>query len=83
MIAIAYQFYGPILVFRYAAVVCAVYCVIMALLQCLIPPPDESHGIPINGDYYKAGNNTNNQSDWLLEALNADEEEIQYSKTGK
>ena len=76
-------FYGPILVFRYAAVVCAVYCVIMALLQCLIPPPDESHGIPINGDYYKAGNNTNNQSDWLLEALNADEEEIQYSKTGK
>lgn len=78
--SIAYQLYGPVTVFQYAAVVCAVYSVVMLILQCLISPPDENQGFPFNGDYYKAGVNTSNQSDWLLEALNADEEEIQYSR---
>lgn len=78
--SIAYQLYGPVSVFRYAAGMCAVYSVVMAFLQCLISPPDENQGIPINGDYYKAGVNANNQSDWLLEALNADEEEVHYAR---
>jgi predicted MFS family arabinose efflux permease len=79
--SIGYQLYGPIQVFECAAAVCAVYSLVMALLQCLISPPDENHGFPINGDYYKAGAGSNNQSDWLLEALNAEEEEIQYSRS--
>ena len=79
--SIGYQLYGPRLVFECAAAVCAVYSLVMALLQCLISPPDESHGFPINGDYYKAAASGNNQSDWLLEALNAEEEEIHYSRS--
>jgi predicted MFS family arabinose efflux permease len=79
-VSIGYQLYGPQLVFECAAAVCAVYSLAMALLQCLISPPDENHGFPINGDYYKAGASSNNQSDWLLEALNAEEEEVHYSR---
>ena len=79
--SIGYQLYGPQLVFECAAAVCAAYSLVMALLQCLISPPDESHGFPINGDYYRAVASGNNQSDWLLEALNAEEEEIHYSRS--
>jgi PPP family 3-phenylpropionic acid transporter len=78
LVSIAYQLYGPKQVFEYAAAVCAMYSLVMAVLQCLVSPPDENHGFPINGDYYKAGNN---QSDWLLEALNAEEEEVHYSRS--
>ena len=78
LVSIGYQLYGPKQVFECAAAICAMYSMVMALLQCLISPPDENHGFPINGDYYKTGNN--NQSDWLLEALNAEEEEVHYSR---
>ena len=79
--SIGYQLYGPVRVFECAAAVCAAYSLTMAILQCLVSPPDESHGFPINGDYYKVGTASNNQSDWLLEALNAEEEEVQYSRS--
>lgn len=80
LVSVAYQLYGPVRVFEFASAVCAAYSLVMALLQCLISPPDENQTFPINGDYYKAGVGGNNQSDWLLEALNAEEEEIQYSR---
>ena len=79
--SIAYQLYDPVTVFECSAAICAIYSLVVALLQCLVSPPDDNHGFPINGDYYKAGSNTNNQSDWLLDALNAEEEEIHYSRS--
>lgn len=88
-VSLLYQLYGPIVVFRCAAGVCCIYSILYAMLQCILVLPDDAkerrrlklleyrqfpgrRGIR-NGD-------PSHQVDWLLEALDADEEENIFSR---
>ena len=88
-VSLLYQLYGPVVVFRCAAGVCGLYCVLYALLQCILGLPEDAQerrrtkllehrllpgvGRIRNGDRSR-------QADWLLEALDADEEENIFSR---
>ena len=78
-VALLYQIYGPTVVFRCAAGVCGVYALVFALLQCILVLPDgdrtggkvmEYQKINLDGE---RGNFTF-QQDWLMEALQAEED---------
>lgn len=84
-VALLYQLYGPTIVFRCAAGVCAIYALVFALLQCILvlPDGDRSHGklmeyqqINLDGERDFAL-----QADWLMEALREDgEDETHFTK---
>lgn len=78
-IALLYQIYGPTVVFRCAAGVCGVYALVFALLQCILVLPDgdrtggkvmEYQQINFNGER----GDFPYQEDWLMEALQAEED---------
>jgi len=78
-VALLYQIYGPTVVFRCAAGVCGVYALVFALLQCILVLPDgdrtggkvmEYQKINLDGE---RGDFTF-QQDWLMEALQAEED---------
>lgn len=81
-VALLYQIYGPVIIFRCAAGVCGVYALIFAMLQCILVLPDgdrsggkvmEYQQISLNGER----GDVPFQADWLMEALQAAEEEGQ------
>lgn len=78
-VALLYQIYGPTVVFRCAAGVCGVYALVFALLQCILVLPDgdrtggkvmEYQQINLNGER----GDFPYQEDWLMEALQAEED---------
>lgn len=78
-VALLYQIYGPIVIFRCAAGVCGVYALVFAMLQCILVLPDgdrsggkvmEYQQISLDGER----GDLPFQADWLMEALQAEEE---------
>ena len=78
-VALLYQIYGPTVVFRCAAGVCGVYALVFALLQCILVLPDGDRTGGKVMEYQKINLNGERgdfpfQQDWLLEALQAEED---------
>ncbi|XP_031568812.1 major facilitator superfamily domain-containing protein 6-like [Actinia tenebrosa] len=80
-VALLYNQYGPVVVFRCGAGVCIIYALLFILLQCLLKIPDgrfgklkEYHQLTYDDGYHQ----TNYQTDWLLEALEAEEEDTHF-----
>ena len=77
-VALLYQLYGPVVVFRCAAGVCGMYSLCFACVQCLIILPDPA-GKKKKIIQYKQvtfdddKDDISHQVDWLLEALGEEE----------
>ena len=78
-VALLYQMYAPIVIFHCAAGVCGVYALVFAMLQCILVLPDgdrsggkvmEYQQISLDGER----GDLPFQADWLMEALQAEEE---------
>ena len=72
-VALLYQIYGPTVVFRCAAGVCGVYALVFALLQCILVLPDGDRSGGKVMEYQKI-NLDGERGDWLMEALQAEED---------
>lgn len=79
-VALSYQLYGPLVVFRCAAGVCGIYALVFAMLQCILVLPDgdrsggklrEYQQINLDGERGDFPLHT----DWLMEALQEEEED--------
>lgn len=80
-VALLYNQYGPVVVFRCGAGVCIVYALLYVLLQCLLKIPDRKYGKLKEYQqitYDDGFRQTNYQTDWLLEALEAEEEDTHF-----
>jgi hypothetical protein len=83
-VALLYNQYGPMVVFRCGAGVCVIYTLLYVLLQCLLKIPDGGRGnlgklkeyqqITYDDRHHKM----KQQADWLLEALEAEEEDTHF-----
>ena len=78
-VALLYQLYGPIVVFRCAAGVCGVYALVFAMLQCILvlPDGDRSGGKLMEYQQINLDGERGDfpfQADWLMEALQAEED---------
>lgn len=78
-VALLYQIYGPTVVFRCAAGVCGVYALVFALLQCILVLPDGDRSGGKVMEYQKINLDGERgdftfQQDWLMEALQAEED---------
>lgn len=83
--ALLYYQYGSIVVFRCAAGICVIYTLLFVLLQCLIKMPDGSpSGRNVNGYhqivYDERSCRIRHHGDWLLEALEAEDEDEHFSR---
>lgn len=78
-VALFYQIYGPTVVFRCAAGVCGVYALVFGLLQCILVLPDGDRTGGKVMEYQKINLDGERgdlpfQQDWLMEALQAEED---------
>ena len=78
-VALLYQLYGSIVVFRCAAGVCGIYALVFAMLQCILvfPDGDRSGGKLTEYQQINMDGERDNfplQADWLMEALRAEED---------
>ena len=78
-IALLYQIYGPTVIFRCAAGVCGVYALVFAMLQCILvlPDGDRSGGKVMEYQQINLDGERGDlpfQADWLMEALQAEED---------
>lgn len=83
--ALVYYQYGPVVVFRCGAGICVIYTLLFILLQCLIRMPDGSARGRNMKEYHQIIYDERNcrirhQGDWLLEALEADEEDEHFTR---
>lgn len=79
-VALLYQIYGPTVIFRCAAGVCGVYALVFAMLQCILvlPDGDRSGGKVMEYQQINLDGERGDfpfQADWLMEALQAEEDE--------
>ena len=87
-VSLLYQLYGPVVVFRCAAGVCGVYCILFGLLQCILGLPDDAkerrRSKLLEYREFPRGRERNGSpshlDDWLLEALDADEDDNIFSR---
>lgn len=80
-VALLYNQYGPVVLFRCGAGICIIYALLFVLLQCLLKIPDKKYGKlkEYQQITYDDGFRENNyQTDWLLEALEAEEEDTHF-----
>ena len=86
-VALSYQLYGPLVVFRCAAGVCGIYALVFAMLQCILVLPDGDRSGGKLREYQQINLDGERgdfplQTDWLMEALREedDEDETHFMK---